>query len=250
MATALIARLVAIFLGSLRLGPLLTFAPPFSLVRMPTPARMVIAVGLAAAMPLSPVVERLLLTRQGILNAAVHEVVMGLMLMLGLQFAFAAIGVAGRALDIQIGFGLASVIDPTTKAQMPLIESFLTYAAAAVFMGTSAPGDLYAVLTDSFTRFPIGGALPVLAPGGMVDFLGTVSVLALGLVGLVLVVLFLIDATVALISRTLPQMNVLVLGFQVKALAALALLPAMIGLSGAGILRILRLAIDATATMN
>jgi len=57
--------------------------------------------------------------------------------------------------------------------------------------------------------------------------------------------LFLIDAVVAMVSRTLPQMNVLMLGFQVKSLAALFLLPATLGLGLATLARIVRLAIEA-----
>lgn len=246
MATTLLARLIAICLASLRLGPLLVFSPPFSLVKMPTSARFIIAVGLAASMPISELEQRLLLSRQGVLFAGLHELALGLVLMLALQLAFGAIGVAGRALDIQIGFGLASVLDPTTNAQMPLIEAVLTYAAAAVFFTTSAPGDLFAILVESFQRFPIGGDSVPISPGGVLDFLSTVSVLSLGLVGLAMLVLFLIDASVAMLSRTLPQMNVLVLGFQVKALAALFLMPMVVGLSGAGVVRILRLAIENT----
>jgi flagellar biosynthetic protein FliR len=54
---------------------------------------------------------------------------------------------------------------------------------------------------------------------------------------------------IAALSRTLPQMNVLVLGFQVKSIATLVLLPVVLAWSSAAILRILRLALEATARM-
>jgi len=246
MATAFIARLIAICLASLRLGPMLVFSPPFSLVRMPAPARLIIAIGLASAIPISTVDAHALVSQQMVILIGLHEVAMGVMLMLALQLAFATIAMAGRALDIQAGFGLASVIDPTTKAEMPLIETIVTYAAAAVFFTTSAPDDLYAILVDSFSRYPMSADIAPLATGGLLDFLSAICVLSIGLIGLALLILLLIDLAVALISRTLPQMNVLVLGFQIKAMAALALLPIVIGGSGAGILKILRLAIDNT----
>jgi len=249
LATVLIAHVIAICLASLRLGPLLAFAPPFSLVRMPGPARFVIVVGLSAAMPLSDWQQRLLMTRQGVITGAFHELAMGLVLALALQWAFAMIGMAGRALDIQVGFGLASVVDPESKAQMPLIETIFVYAAAAVFFATSGPRDLFAVLVASFDRYPILGASVPIAPGGLMEFISVAGLLAFTIVALAVLVLFLIDLSIALLSRTLPQMNVLVLGFQAKTLAVLALLPMSVGLSGAVIVRLLRLAVDKTLPM-
>jgi flagellar biosynthetic protein FliR len=48
-------------------------------------------------------------------------------------------------------------------------------------------------------------------------------------------------------SRTLPQMNVLMLGFQVKTLAVLILLPLTIPTASALYLRIIRLTLETTA---
>jgi flagellar biosynthetic protein FliR len=45
-------------------------------------------------------------------------------------------------------------------------------------------------------------------------------------------------------SRTLPQMNMLLLGFQVKAIAMLLLLPIALAVSTGIALRLLRLAIE------
>ena len=66
--------------------------------------------------------------------------------------------------------------------------------------------------------------------------------MAFGGAGLVLLVLFSIDLAIALMSRTLPQMNVLFLGFQVKSIATLVLLPIALAGSAALYLRILRFA--------
>jgi flagellar biosynthesis protein FliR len=52
--------------------------------------------------------------------------------------------------------------------------------------------------------------------------------------------------TIAFMSRTLPQMNMLVLGFQVKTIALLVTLPFVFAFSGSLFLRLVRLAIDAT----
>jgi flagellar biosynthetic protein FliR len=65
------------------------------------------------------------------------------------------------------------------------------------------------------------------------------------LVGLAITVLFLIDLSIAALSRTLPQMNVLVLGFQVKALVTLLILPMTTAVTGAMLVRIIRVSLEA-----
>ena len=64
------------------------------------------------------------------------------------------------------------------------------------------------------------------------------------LFALVMLVLFLLDLAIAFMSRTLPQMNMLLLGFQVKSIAMLATLPVALALSTGLALRLLRLAVE------
>lgn len=240
---ALVADLHRVLLVSLRIGPLFAFAPPFTLLRVPGPIRLLLVLALSAALlRLAPTPAPTGLP--GFVLAALGELSLGISAALALQMAFSAIGMAGRALDIQAGFGLAFLIDPTTKAQTPLIGAIFAYAAAAVFFATRAPYDVLATLALSFEKIPAGTAFTARSLGDLLAFFGAVSILALGVVGLAMLLLFLIDLVIALLSRTLPQMNVLVLGFQVKSLATLFLLPATIGLSLASIARIVRLAAE------
>ncbi len=241
---------LAVLLAALRLAPTLAFAPPFTLIKMPAPARVTMIVALAAALPNlrgTPIPQTL---ADGLIPAAFGELGLGIAMALGLQWAFALVAMAGRALDIQAGFGLAFLIDPTTKAQMPLIGAIFNYATAAVFFTTNAPYDLLLTLAASFQRVPVGQATAPKNIGNLLEYLGTMSVLSLGLIGLAVTVLFLIDLVIAMMSRTLPQMNVLVLGFQVKSFVTILLLPITLGLSGAALVRILRLATEAMLTIG
>ena len=54
----------------------------------------------------------------------------------------------------------------------------------------------------------------------------------------------LLDLAIAFMSRTLPQMNVLLLGFQVKSMATLVMLPIALAVSGGLFLRLLRTALQ------
>lgn len=232
-------------LAALRLGPTFAFAPPFTLIRVPALVRGTLVVGLAVVMVGAREPSEIPSWLGKFPVAAASELALGLSMALALQLAFAVIGMAGRALDIQAGFGLAFLIDPATKAQSPLIAALFGYLAAAIFFATDGPYSLLAIFSASFVAMPLGGALVPDSVQQVIAYLGAVSVLALGVAGLASVVLLLVDLVVAMMSRTLPQMNVLVLGFQIKSLLTLLLLPATLGLSAGVILTILRLAIEA-----
>jgi flagellar biosynthetic protein FliR len=82
----------------------------------------------------------------------------------------------------------------------------------------------------------------------LTSYIGSLFFLAMGLIGATMLAIFLADIVIAFLSRTLPQMNVLLLGFQVKAMVMLVTLPISIALGGALFVRIVRLALAAPPT--
>lgn len=239
-------QIVAVLLVSLRIAPLLAFAQPFTLLRVPATVRLALSLSLAAwLVAANPgATWRAPFWDAGLPMVIAGELFLGISLALALQLAFAALLTAGRAIDIQAGFGLAVLVDPTTKSQLPLVGTLFAYAAAAIFFAIGGPQDLLAILDASVVHVPLGTASIGGDPMVLANYMAAVFLMAVGLAGVVLLVLFLLDLTVAFLSRTLPQMNMLLLGFQVKAVAVLAVLPLALSLSGALFARLMRSAIE------
>lgn len=238
---------VLIFVG-LRIAPVLAFAPPFTLVRIPPAIRVMLSFGLAGwllfALPAS--VRPGDIGTTGLVLMAGSELFIGLGLALTLQLAFAAMLVAGRAIDVQAGFGLAAVVDPTSGNQMPLIGTLFSYAAGAIFFSMGGANDLLSIWARSLSLMPPGSAFPAPDLAALLGFLSAAFFIAIGLAGTVLLALFLVDICVAFLSRTLPQMNVLLIGFQIKTLTVLATLPLAIAFSASTFFRLIRLALDSS----
>lgn len=237
-------QVFAVLCLSLRIAPALAFAPPFTLVRVPVMVRVLMGFGLAVWMVGTWPGRTMALVDDApsLIILSMGELIIGVAIALALQLAFAAVLWAGQLLDIQAGFGLAMVADPTTQAQMPLAGTILAYATAAVFFAGSGPFDLLAVWAASLDIVPMGAAFrPDLS--AMAQLMGALFGIAIGLVGMVTMALFILDLAIAFMSRTLPQMNVLLLGFQVKAIAVLVCLPIAVGVSSALFLRLIRLAL-------
>ncbi|WP_432200670.1 flagellar biosynthetic protein FliR [Erythrobacter sp. W53] len=235
---------IASLLVALRIVPALAFAPPFTLLRVPPTIRVLLAIGLSfwlvAARPEQTSAR---VAGESLPGLVLGELVLGISIALGLQLVFAAIMWVGRALDIQAGFGLAMLADPTTNAQIPLAGTILAYAAAMIFFATGAQYDLLALWLVSVETLPVGYGIiqPDMVAVGR--YLASVFFLAIGLVGAAMLAIFLTDIVVAFLSRTLPQMNVLLLGFQAKAMVMVITLPIAMGFAGALFLRLMRMAV-------
>lgn len=229
----------ASLLLSLRIAPALAFAPPFTLTRTPPLFRVLLGIG-AAALIVSAHPQAwagLDLDAGGLLAAGARELLLGVVIVAALQLMFAALYMAGRTIDIQAGFGLALLIDPTSRSQTPMVGTLFAYAAGAVFFALNGHHDLLRIAAASLQAIPLGAARPPASLAPLTGFVSVIFLSGLGVAGGCVLSLFLADMAVAALSRTVPQMNVLVLGFQVKTLVLLLVLPLSLGAAGAILMR-------------
>jgi flagellar biosynthetic protein FliR len=235
----------------LRIVPVLAFAPPFTLVRMPAQFRALFGLGLSAALvSANPSVALLHDVSPAVLiPAAIRELALGTLFLAIFQALFGALYVAGRTIDVQAGFGLALLIDPTSKNQVPLVGSLFVYATAALFFAIDGHIALLRLIAASLETVPLGSWQMPDSLERLTALILASSSIALGFAGAAIATMFMIDLGIALLSRTVPQMNVLVFGLQVKTLALLLVLPGVFGLGGALLVRMLALGIDALPGM-
>ena len=243
----LIGWAVASLLVGLRVAPVFALAPPFTLTRVPVPFRVLFGLGLAAWLVTGGGAAAAVTDfGAGALTvAALRELLVGIVFVLAFQLTFGALHLAGRTVDIQAGFGLAGLIDPTTQNQSPLVGTLFALAAAAVFFAMNGHHDLLRLFAASLEAVPLGTAEAPRSLGPLAAFVSVIFLAALGVAGAAILGLFLADMAIALMSRTLPQMNVLVLGFQVKTLLLLVVLPIAFGFAGALLARLMAMTLEA-----
>jgi flagellar biosynthetic protein FliR len=250
-ANPLATWVVCCLLLALRIAPVFVFAPPFSLTRIPRLFLALFGLGFAVCLvSADPQAARLGdMTTYGVLLAALRETALGVVFVLVFQLVFGALYLAGRTLDLQAGFGFATLVDPTSQVPLPLVGTLFSLAAGAAFFSLDGHIAFLRMVAASLAQIPIGTwSLP-----GTVEhiavFASTVSLIAMGVAAAPCVALFTVDVVVALLSRTVPQMNVLVLSFQVKTIVLLLVLPLSFGLAGNIFLRLATLAIEALPRM-
>ena len=145
------------------------------------------------------------------------ELILGLILGLLIQFLFAAVQTGGQIIGFQMGFAMINVVDPVTGVSEAVTAHFLYMVVMLVFLVLNGPLYLMAALGKSFELVPPGGLLltPELTHE-VLAFSEQIFILAIKIAAPVMAALFLVDLSLALISRAAPQMNVLLIGFPVK----------------------------------
>ena len=231
----------ATVLLALRIGPALAFAPPFTLSRTPVAFRVVLSLGLAGCIvggnPQAAALGDVSLG--GLVFAALRELMLGGLIVLAFQAVFGGLYLAGRTIDVQAGYGMAMLIDPTTRTQTPLIGTIFAYLAGAVFFAMDGHADLMRLVSASLRAIPLGEWAGPTGVGEVMWFISIAFVTALGVGGGVILALLVTDMAIAMMSRTVPQMNVLLLGFQVKVFVLLLALPVSLGVAAALLTRLM-----------
>lgn len=133
------------------------------------------------------------------------------------QITFAIFQFAGQMLDMQIGFGIVNVIDPQNGIQAPILGNFKNLLALLFFLSLNGHHYLLRALERSYTYLPIG---TVHIRGEFYTFIfsvtGEMFASAFKIALPVLGSLFIADLAMGIIARTVPQMNVFIVGLPLK----------------------------------
>jgi flagellar biosynthetic protein FliR len=215
-----------------RVSGLVMTAPIYGTSEVPLQVRALLAFGLAlvitptqlghaAAYPGS-------LAQYAVFLAS--ELAIGVILGLGIVILFSGIQLAGEAIGQLSGAMLADVLDPASGDSVPLFSHLLYLLAVAVFVCIGGHRMVMAGLLDTFRTIPPAqAALPDSLGWTLVTLIGQSFALGLRAAAPALVSLLLANLVLGLIGRTLPQLNILVLGFSINALLTFGVLILSLG---------------------
>lgn len=158
------------------------------------------------------------------------ELLIGLTLGLGVLVLFSGVELAGQVIGQVSGMAVADVFNPGIDANVSLFSQFLHVFTLAIFVAIGGHRMLLAGLLDTYAVLPPGG---VATPATMVDvtltLLSQSFSLGVRVAAPATVALLLSTLVMGLVSRTLPQLNILAVGFGVNAFVAFAALSTSLG---------------------
>lgn len=223
----------AVMLLSLRIGAALLSTPVFSAADVPVRVRVLIVLGLSAALCASlglgvgthDALAKLVVHPLQLFRAGLGELALGIVMGLSVHVAFSAFSLAGGILDVQLGFGLSQVFDPSTSRQSPAMTIAFTRMGVVMFFLVNGHHALVRAIAFSLERFPLAVDWSIEAVGaGLLGRVVALFGLCVALVAPVMFCILLTEMVLGVLARNLPQVNMLTMGIPVKVVVGLTAL--------------------------
>lgn len=212
-----------------RVSGLLGAMPGFGAERIPNQFRVVLGVTLATLMAPSLIMPANAATwgMPDMVFALAGELAVGLLLGTLVAWIIEAVAFAGNLMDTQMGFSFVQFLDPVSANPTSVAGSLLGQMALLLFFSTGLHHVAIQALHDSWRVVP-PGHLPTVDALGMVAFLGQLIGRGFMLAFPVLALLFLVDLSMGLAGKFMPQLQLLQLSFPLKIALGLLLLGFML----------------------
>ncbi len=159
------------------------------------------------------------------------ELLLGLAIGYAASLPLVAMQIGGHLIDQQMGLGIAGVYNPELEEQSGIIGEVFFLFALALFVIAGGHRMMLMTLIGSFDRIPLGGFAGI---ASLVDLmLGLLQVmfeLAVRVAAPITALLFLVTVAMGFIARTVPQFNILSVGFSIRILASTAVMVACVAM--------------------
>ncbi len=145
------------------------------------------------------------------------EVCIGIILGFAVRLVFAGIQLAGQLVGFQMGFSIVNIIDPVTSGQVSIIAEFQYLLAGLLFLAVDGHHVMIQAVAESYRVLPILGFHMT---GELVQNLVALSrnmfVVAVKISAPVVVALMFANIGLGLVARTVPQINIFIVGFPLQ----------------------------------
>lgn len=218
--TKIISDLRFFVLVAFRIGGMVMLAPFFGNKVIPRKIKVAMVVAVAAV--IFPAVDRAGVrvpdNMGGYLSAALAEVAVGAIIGFAALLILSAVQLGSFIADQQIGLAIAHVFDPSSGEETSLLSQLFYSFAVLVFILVGGHHMLLRMLAVSYDAIPVSrlhlgeSALNRLSIGMFSEmFVNAVRISAPAVITLMLVTI-----VMAIVARTVPEMNIFNIGFAMK----------------------------------
>ncbi|MDP8913766.1 MAG: flagellar biosynthetic protein FliR [Pseudomonadota bacterium] len=237
------AQLWLWMVAMIRPGAAFLAAPVFGAGFVPVQLRLIIAlaIGIPALSATNFVLPAEgLASIEGFMMVA-GEVMAGLAIGFAVQIGFSAAVLAGETIGNAMGLGFASMMDPASGQQNPMLGQFLTILATFLFLAIGGHLALAATIVESYRALPPGEAwLTAESIRGLVLFGGVLFAAGLSIALPVGFAILLVQIVMGMLARSAPQLNLFSVGLPAALLAGIVLLAIAAPVMGEAIVGVLQ----------
>lgn len=217
--TEIIPNLSVLLLIIVRVSAFFVSVPFFSYRTIPPQIRIALAVILSWTMYYTLNIEAIPIDGNYIL-LILKEAIIGLMIGLVAYIIMTVVQIAGGFIDFEMGFAMANIIDPQTGAQTPLMGQFFNFLILFVLLAINGHHLILDGIFYSYRFMPIDQVFPDFGNDNIAEFVirtfGSVFAIAFQMSAPIVATLFLVTMALGITGKTVPQLNIFVVGFPIK----------------------------------
>jgi flagellar biosynthesis protein FliR len=212
--------ILAAFLIFVRVSSMVMTAPFFNSASFPGMVKIFFSLITSILLfPAIPAENVMIPTDSGALflvTTIVIEILVGVALGLIGQLIFAGLEMAGRLISLKIVLAFADVVDTMSQQQTTYISNLFTMLAVLVFLSIDGDKVYLNALVQSFEVIPVNEAQIHLVGPYFLDVATYLFVIGVQIASPFLVVLFLLDLSLAIFARIMPQANIMFIALPLK----------------------------------
>ncbi|MFC9984825.1 flagellar biosynthetic protein FliR [Microbacterium keratanolyticum] len=209
--------LEATALACARITAFLVIAPPFNHSTIPTRIKAMLGVALALAVSPTVSVGYTQLDTGAFILALIGQVITGALLGFLVMALFSAIQGAGHLIDTFGGFQMAQAFDPGMAINGAQFTRLFQMTAILLLFASDGYQLVLGGMFRSFDAVPVSGMIDLTKPAdALLGAAGQMMLSAVQIAGPLLIVLFLADVGLGLITRVAPALNAFAMGFPIK----------------------------------
>lgn len=154
-----------------------------------------------------------------------QELSIGFIIGYAVSIIFSAIQMAGDLFGLQMGFSMATIIDPASQNDSGVITSFYVIMGGLFFLYLDGHHTILNALGQSFKLLPLGNGFHEAVGYKLTDLMSQMIMFAIQIASPLLVVITVINIMFGLVSKLSPQMNIYFnIGFIIGPLVGFAIL--------------------------
>ncbi len=199
------------------------FNPIFGRTSIPSMVKVGLSLGIA--LNISPSLTQFFVadyTTFDLMLSLVKEFAVGYSLGFVMNLFLAVFHVGGELMDLQMGFSMAQMYDPSTNSNISVTGNLITILYTMIFFVTNSHLTLIGIASKSYMVVPIGlqGVSSKIAVY-FIELFGNILVYAVQLSLPILVMEILVEVAVGILMKVVPNINVFVVNLQLKVMVGM-----------------------------
>jgi len=227
----LIAYLASFVWPFVRVSSMFISMPVFSVNTVPARLRVMLSLLITfVILPVTPAMPAIDLFSADGFMITIQQLALGISTGFILQMVFSIMLFAGQSIAYGMGLGFASMVDPATGIQTPVIAQLFVITSSLLFLAVNGHLLLIEMLAQSFTTLPVG--IVGLDKAQLWQIISWSSQIFAGGVLLaipIMATLLFVNLSFGIASKAAPQLQLFGVGFPITILLGMVLI--WIGLS-------------------